>query len=134
MSDTAPDAAEGPRKPATILIVDDEAHIRALLGRVLEGRGYHVLCALDGEEGLSRLGETSCPVELLITDVSMPRVPGPELIRRARELRPSIRVICLSARIDEASRKDGTLFVPKPFSPGVLADLVETFLSKKTDS
>jgi DNA-binding response OmpR family regulator len=108
--------------PATILIADDESHVRNLLTRVLENRGYQVLGSTDGREALSLLVDLARPVQLLITDVSMPGLSGLELIREARNLRPDLKVICLSARFKDATVVEGVHFMPKPFS---LAGLVE---------
>lgn len=64
---------------ATILVVDDEEPLRRYLSRGLEHAGYHVLAARDGSEALRQLRKSPVPVQLVITDVSMPGMTGPEL-------------------------------------------------------
>ena len=63
----------------TVLVVDDEDALRRYISRVLEDAGYHVLAAQDGLHGLSQFRASRFPVQLVITDVCMPRMTGPEL-------------------------------------------------------
>jgi CheY-like chemotaxis protein len=63
----------------TVLVVDDEDALRRYMSRVMEDAGYHVLVAQDGLHGLSLFHASRFPVELVITDVCMPRMTGPEL-------------------------------------------------------
>ena len=63
----------------TVLVVEDEEALRRYLSRVLENAGYHVLAAQDGLHGLSLFHASRFPVQLVITDVCMPRMTGPEL-------------------------------------------------------
>ena len=93
-----------PDSPPTVLIVEDEEEVRALTRDVLEMHGYSVLEALDSADAL-RLGETHAGrLDLLITDVVMPRMSGPELARRLRARRPELRVLCMSGYPEGAQR------------------------------
>ncbi|HSE03370.1 MAG TPA: response regulator, partial [Methylomirabilota bacterium] len=91
--------------PATVLVVEDEEEVRALARDVLEMNGYTVLEALDAADA-GRLAETHPgPIHLLITDVVMPGVSGPELARRLRAHRPDLRVLCMSGYPESADRR-----------------------------
>jgi two-component system, cell cycle sensor histidine kinase and response regulator CckA len=116
-----------PDAPPTILVVEDEEEVRALTRDVLEMHGYSVLEALDAADAL-RLGETHPGrIDLLITDVVMPRMNGPELARRLRARRPGLRVLCMSGYPESAERRVAdaetwTAWLQKPFSPdGLIA-------------
>ena len=108
--------------PATILVVEDEEEVRALARDVLEMNGLRVLEALDVADAV-RLAETHPgPIDLLITDVVMPQMSGPELARRILELRPGTKVVYMSGYTDDALGHHGVLdpdivLLPKPFTP-----------------
>jgi two-component system cell cycle sensor histidine kinase/response regulator CckA len=91
--------------PVTVLVVEEEEEVRALARDVLEMNGYSVLEALDAEDAV-RLGEGHPGViDLLITDVVMPRMSGPELARRLRVRRPALRVLCMSGYPESPDRE-----------------------------
>jgi len=118
----------------TVLVVEDDEEVRALARDVLEMHGYTVLEALDAEDAV-RIGETHPgPIHLLITDVVMPRMSGPELSRRLRAGRPSLRVLCMSGYPERAEREvEGTgtwsAWLQKPFTPDVLIAKVRACLT-----
>ena len=121
--------------PPTVLIVEDEEEVRALTREVLEMHGYLVLEALDSADGL-RIGETHPGrLDLLITDVVMPRMSGPELARRLRARRPGLRVLCMSGYPEGTQREvaadAGTwnAWLQKPFSPDGLISKVRECLT-----
>ena len=119
-----------PEPPHTVLVVEDEEEVRALTRDVLEMHGYTVLEALDPEDAL-RLGASHPgPIHLLITDVVMPRVSGPELARRLRTDRPTLRVLCMSGYPESADRPAAEAawngWLQKPFDPaGLIAKVRE---------
>jgi CheY-like chemotaxis protein len=113
----------------TLLVVDDEDNIRNFLRRLFERTGYSVLDASGAPGAVGFLEDLSQPIHLLITDQSMPGTSGPELIREARRLRPSLKVICLTARVDALSLEHDVHYVPKPFSSSVLLEKVASLLS-----
>jgi CheY-like chemotaxis protein len=80
----------------TILLVDDEASIRAVVGRVLSINGYRVIQADSGMDGLARLRECSGEVELVLADLVMPVMAGHEFVRAVHVLKPSLKIITLS--------------------------------------
>ncbi|MBV8653085.1 MAG: response regulator [Alphaproteobacteria bacterium] len=108
----------------TILVVEDEEDIRAIIVNVLTRPGCEVLEAADGAEAL-RLMEDAA-VDLLVTDVVMPDMNGFELAREARQLHPGIILIYMSGFYTEAQRRSGPLglMLTKPFRPSLLLDEV----------
>lgn len=133
-SGASPGASD--RGSETILLVEDEEEVRTVLYQILVSKGYRVLKAGSGEEALviSRLHRG--PVHLLLTDVTMPEMKGPELAQRLRAERPSTRVVFMSGYNDERL-SDGGLDSPiclqKPFSPQLLGEMVRSVLDEAED-
>ncbi len=118
---------------STILLVEDEDAVRVFSARALRNKGYHVLEASSGESALAKLSEDGGRVDLLITDVVMPEMDGPTLMRHVRRIRPEIKVILISGYTEDRFRDhiDGaqhTYFLPKPFSLKQLAAKVKEVL------
>lgn len=118
-----------------MLIVEDEDEVRAFTRDVLEMDGYAVLEAESAARALE-IGEAHLgAIDLLITDVAMPGVTGPELARRLRAGRPALRVLCVSGYPESADRRVGnvrswTAWLEKPFSPDALLATVRDCLSR----
>jgi PAS domain S-box-containing protein len=111
----------------TLLVVDDDHAVRKTMKRILESAGYQVLEASSGENALRILAAHADAIDLLVTDLRMPKMDGRELMRRGRELRPDLRVLVVSGMIDEGPLpSEGVL--AKPFSPGSLLKRVEQLL------
>lgn len=111
----------------SILVVDDEPYIVDLLVIALQDEGYHVASASDGEQAW-RLVHQQQP-DLIISDISMPRLSGIDLLNRLRERRQSARIpVILMSAVRRSVDRPGAVFVPKPFDLGGLLDLVETKL------
>ena len=111
-----------------ILLVEDEDPVRAVNARALAARGYTVLEAASGVEALQIVDERSEPVDLVVSDVVMPEMDGPTLLRELRKRRSDVRVVFVSGYAEEAFRKnlpegEEFKFLPKPFT---LKQLVET--------
>jgi signal transduction histidine kinase/CheY-like chemotaxis protein len=123
--------------PATVLVVEDEPAVRETAVRALRRAGHVVLAAADAEEAL-RLAERHLGrIDLLLTDVVLPGVNGPELARRLRAGRPSLRVLLTSGyAADEALRlsEAGAPFLPKPYTPDELATWVAELLTSPASS
>jgi two-component system, cell cycle sensor histidine kinase and response regulator CckA len=114
----------------TVLLVEDEDPVRLFSARALRNKGYRVIEAKSGEAALEVITNGAEKVELLITDVVMPRMDGPTLVRQVRELHPDMKVIFISGYTEDAFRKrldsDGDIhFLPKPFSLKQLAGKVK---------
>jgi two-component system cell cycle sensor histidine kinase/response regulator CckA len=129
------DLAEGPTArdltgAGTVLLVEDEDPVRLFSARALRNKGYKVIEAKSGEAALEVITAGSEKVELLITDVVMPRMDGPNLVKQVRELHPEMKVIFISGYTEDAFRKrldrDSDIhFLPKPFSLKQLAGKVK---------
>jgi CheY-like chemotaxis protein len=118
-----------------VLVVEDEAPVRRVLRRMLEAAGYRVLVAADGEEALRTASQSQTPVDLVITDLVMPRLGGGELVDRLRERDPALRVLFVSGYpdrgIDELGvGRPGTRFLPKPFATAELLVAVREMLAQ----
>jgi DNA-binding response OmpR family regulator len=119
----------------TILIAEDETEIRELLAALLETDGYTVLRASDGQEALNIMNERRNEIDLLITDLGLPKLGGLELIQHARALSPSVKIIAASgfghANVRRELRKAGVVqFFPKPFSPVELLKTARKLLTE----
>lgn len=115
----------------TVLFADDEPLLRELGETILTQAGYKVITAPDSGALKSLLTEYSGAIDLLLTDVNMPGITGPELARLVRELRPNIRVLYMSGwAADEIKNLDrDAVFLQKPFSPSELtAKVAEVIL------
>jgi two-component system cell cycle sensor histidine kinase/response regulator CckA len=109
----------------TVLLVEDEPMVRSVAERALTRHGYKVVTADSGEDALEILdrGET---VDLLISDVVMPGMDGPTMVREARKSRPDLKILFMSGYAEEQLRKsidiENVNFLPKPFSVTDLAE------------
>ena len=137
LAPTAPTtpAAEAANEPAleTILVVEDEAGIRALVRKILRRQGYTVLEASNGDEALQACAQQKGRIDLLVTDVMMPQMSGRELADKLTSLRPDLRVLYVSGYTDDAmlqsgSFPPGTAFLQKPFTLGSLLGKVREVL------
>lgn len=112
-----------------VLLVEDEAPVRAFASRALQLRGFTVIEAGSGEQALSLLHDMNLHVDVFVTDVILPGVDGPTWVRKALEARPKTTSVFVSgytedAFSDQQDRIDHSVFLQKPFSLIELADLV----------
>ncbi|WP_417517701.1 ATP-binding protein [Minwuia sp.] len=120
----------------TVLLVEDEDAVRLFAARALRNKGYQLIEAESGEVALAIIEERSQEIDLMISDVVMPNMDGPTLIRRARELRPDMRAVFISGYAEEAFRRSlgddlGDIdLLPKPFSLKQLAAKVKEQLER----
>jgi two-component system cell cycle sensor histidine kinase/response regulator CckA len=128
----APAAPTTPRGSETILLVEDDEQLRAVARAVLERGGYRVLVAPDGREALALSEKYPGPIDLLLTDVVMPHLRGPELAGRIAATRPATKILCMSGYTDDAFRRGelgpGIAFLPKPITPTTLTKKVREVL------
>ncbi|MES2254265.1 MAG: ATP-binding protein [Pseudomonadota bacterium] len=130
-------AAAAPRDVTgqdTILLVEDEEAVRSFAARALRMRGYHVLEASGGEEGLEIVKAGKQEIHLIVTDVVMPNMDGPTMVRHVKGLKPGLPVIFMSGYAEEAFRRNDENasdlhFLPKPFGLKQLAAKVKEVLS-----
>jgi CheY-like chemotaxis protein len=118
------------RASATILVVEDADDLREITELILTKHGYHVITAGNGLEALEAVKSHAGTIDLLLTDVVMPHMHGPELAHRIRTSQPEIRVLYMSGYAqpiveDGGTLEDGVLLIEKPFTEGVLLDGVE---------
>lgn len=117
----------------TILIAEDEDAVRSLSRRILERRGYTVLVARDGEEALGICADHAGGIDLLLTDVVMPRMSGRELAERVAALEPDMRVLFMSGYTEDEMLRRGIVrrdvaFLQKPFRSDQLSARVREVL------
>jgi two-component system cell cycle sensor histidine kinase/response regulator CckA len=110
-----------------ILVVDDDPSVLRLVVRMLEGAGYDVLSAPGPAEAVG-IVEAQPPIDLVVSDVVMPGLHGPELAGEIKRLSPATAIMLISGCVTEHGLPVGTPFVAKPFSPGVLLETVERVL------
>lgn len=119
-----------------ILLVEDEDDVRHLVQRVLEGDGYAVLAARDAESALRLAEEAKGPIDLLLTDIVMPRMNGIQLARRMADRRPGLKVLFISGHADHPTLRDqalpaGSTLIAKPFPPAELSCRVRDCLDHR---
>ena len=115
-----------------ILIIDDEAHIRNVIALKLKNRGYHVMMAVNGEDGLNII-KTQRP-SVVISDIHMPKMDGRSLCENSKELKKEwqfLTIIMTCSISSEESNwvgdKQDTLFMEKPFSPAKLMQKIDHY-------
>jgi DNA-binding response OmpR family regulator len=113
-----------------ILIAEDEVMVRNLVRHLLTAEGHEILAAADGYEALELSRRYDGTIDLLITDVKMPRMDGLALIEKLRKERPNIRILVMSGHPSEELRGEeaGFTFLRKPFPPGVFRETVRDIL------
>jgi PAS domain S-box-containing protein len=119
------------RGSETVLVVDDEAPIRAAVRRALQRSGYTVVEAADGGEALEVVLAASAAPDLVLTDVRMPRLGGIALAEQLRELRPDLPVLFMSGYADdlfESGEIPPGRLLPKPFAPSTLTAIIRDIL------
>jgi two-component system cell cycle sensor histidine kinase/response regulator CckA len=111
------ETAGEPKMKATVLVVDDEASMRRLAERTLRAAGYEVLTAPGGRDALRRLEGGGGEIDLLLSDVMMPEMPGPVLAERAASLQPELRILFMSGLVGRHSSEApaGPELLEKPF-------------------
>lgn len=118
----------------TVLLVEDEAMVRAVAERALARQGYTVLTAENGEAALELLEKVDKP-DLLISDVVMPSMDGPTMVKQVRKRYPDLPILFMSGYAEEQLRKsidlDNVAFLPKPFSVLQLAEAARAVLAPK---
>jgi CheY-like chemotaxis protein len=120
------------RDEATVLVVEDEAGVRAMAVRTLELGGFRVLQAADGASALAMV-ERHGPPDVVLTDLVMPGISGADLARRLGQRWPALPILFMSGYSVESLRQQGTIGVEaitiqKPFSPETLLDSVTAAL------
>jgi CheY-like chemotaxis protein len=139
--ETAPGSeaiASAPRGEGFLLVVEDEAPVRTLMKASLELMGYRTQAAANGEEGLQLAKASLDNLDLVITDMVMPKMGGDELRRHLRALRPDLPILLVSGYSEELIKSDATTdtrdqFLLKPFTPQTLGRKVREMLASRGD-
>jgi signal transduction histidine kinase/ActR/RegA family two-component response regulator len=123
------------RGSETILLVEDEEPVRSVARDILMGRGYRVLEAENGRCALKVCRSYAGAIDLLLSDVVMPKMSGPELARRFAKARPAGKVLYMSGYTEDAMVRHGALdarveFIQKPFTPELMARRVREVLEE----
>ena len=119
----------------TVLVVEDEQMVRELVCAVLSDQGYNVICAANGNEGLRLAREHNGDIDLLVSDLIMPQMNGPEVARKLHATRPGTRLLFVSGYSnndisDQGVLQPGIQFLEKPFTPQTLAAKVREVLDQ----
>lgn len=125
---------ELPAGSETILLVEDESSVRQFVHRVLGRHGYRVLDAADGQEAIREAERLGARIDMLLTDVVMPGMKGPDLAHRLCKMNPNLRVLFISGHVGEAFTShefsdDETHFLQKPFTPSDLLAKIQLVLN-----
>ncbi|MCI5112930.1 MAG: ATP-binding protein [Marivita sp.] len=117
-----------------VLLVEDEAPVRAFASRALAHRGFHVIEAGTAEDALELLRDADLKVDVFVTDVVMPGLDGPSWVRKARQMRPDVPVVFMSGYAEDVFKSQGaqieaSAFLAKPFSLVELTSIVNQQLS-----
>jgi two-component system cell cycle sensor histidine kinase/response regulator CckA len=120
-----------------VLLVEDEDAVRSFAARALTTRGYKVLEASSGAHALEVMNEHQADVDIVVSDVVMPEMDGPTMLKHLRKTNPNLKIIFMSGYAEDAFRNglsedDASTFafLPKPFSLKVLAEKVKDILEE----
>lgn len=118
--------------PTVILVVDDSTVIRMAVTKMLADKGYEILQADDGMNGLAAWEKDKGRIALVLSDVFMPRLDGLSMAKEIRKRSRSVPIILMSSKLDEDSRwvaeEAGFRLVPKPFKDSYMLELVARML------
>lgn len=125
-----------PKRPASILVVEDDDLLRSMIVRLLRRNGYTALEARNGTEAEERALAYGQAVDLLLVDVGLPGASGPEIVERLKPRWPAVKVLFMSgfgrAALAERGLRPGPHLLEKPFSPPALLERVEALLAPGT--
>jgi two-component system cell cycle sensor histidine kinase/response regulator CckA len=123
------DAPEEERR--TILLVDDEESVRAIVLKILRRANYNVIPAESGQAAIRAAAAHDGKIDLVVSDMYMPGMRGPEVVQALSKLRPGLRALFMSGYTDQDARTavpHGANFLHKPFSGQELTDAIEAVL------
>src|SRR6266436_96102 len=118
-----------PGQEIVILVVDDEVIVRDIVQRILTKEGFAVLAAADGAEALELFQTFPDTIDLLLTDIDLPRLDGFQLAKRVRLQKPEVKILFMSGKLDMVTETMLANFLPKPFQPNTLVEAVRKTLA-----
>ena len=135
LTDTQSAPAGHPREPQTILLVEDEDMLRELGIQILEGEGYRVLAAKDGEEAVDMFAQRRDEIGLVVCDLGLPKLGGREVFLKMKQDKPSVRAIVASGYLEPAMRsellKAGVIdTIQKPYDFRELIEKIQGVIGK----
>jgi PAS domain S-box-containing protein len=135
LSQTTREPAKAERDSGIVLVVEDEAQLRNMICEFLTRAGYTVLEAASAAEAMAKVERFGKTIDILVTDVIMPKMRGPELARMLQEKIPDLRVVYISgytgtSLVREGILEEGTVLVQKPFKLQDLAQVIRETLSR----
>jgi two-component system cell cycle sensor histidine kinase/response regulator CckA len=130
-----PNSRDPVEQPLTVLLVEDDEHVRKWLHGALEKFGYNLLEACDGADALVIAELHPGPIDVVVTDVMMPRVNGVELLQALVRFRPDVKSLYISGFPEPLLRKDAMLpddvnYLGKPFEIEVLIDKIQSLVQR----
>jgi CheY-like chemotaxis protein len=114
----------------TILVVEDQPATAQITRILLESWGYKVFEAHCGEEALRMFGSVADGIHLVLTDVIMPGMTGPQLAAELTRMKPDLRVVFMSGYPNDQLNGPGVAFLPKPFNPSSLSRMIRKVLDR----
>jgi two-component system cell cycle sensor histidine kinase/response regulator CckA len=115
----------------TVLVADDDTQICNLAQAILAREGYFTLIACDGQQALQASRDHPGPIHLLLSDVQMPRLSGPELCEQIKQERHEIICVLMSGNVSAASMAEEMPFIEKPFTPDTLRYKLRELLQRR---
>jgi CheY-like chemotaxis protein len=126
------DELQQPKGTETVLLVEDNDEVRTLFGHILRAEGYTVLSVADGPSALALCSPRSTPIVLLLTDLVLPGMGGPELAEELSHRYPGLKVLYVSGYpeppLPQADAPGRVAFLQKPFRPAVMVRAVRALL------
>ena len=115
------------------MVVDDERNIVTMISQILTELGYHVISATSGHEALILSDQYAQTIDMVLTDIIMPELNGPDLVRMLRQKRPTLKAVFMSGYASNAAAQIGVLkldtaFLQKPFSSETLTHCIRKVL------
>lgn len=118
----------------TILLIEDLTELREMIANILRSKGYHVLQARDGVDAVNLAASHFAPIDLIVTDVIMPKLNGPEAVRQIRARRPSVKAIYITGYSNQTMSDEefssNSVTVEKPIRPDTLLAKVRELLDQ----
>jgi CheY-like chemotaxis protein len=115
-------------RPKAILLVEDNHDSLLLFRKILQQQGYEVLFARGGEDALKVCRLHTGPIDLVVADVVMPGMSGPQLSERLRPMRPKTPILFISGIMNASAIRGGSGFLAKPFTPEELIEKVQQLI------